>query len=94
MSGAFHNAHTIVGEGVIGNAPTMLRHYLLTAQVVLDANNHGNGMVWTKSASGTDLVWLNSASYNHGTVITFGPSGRKLVDLGASENGVLVAVGN
>ena len=50
----------------------------------------------TKSAKGKDLVTLTSTVRDDGTVITFSPNGKQLVELGAAsdDTGGLVHVYN
>ena len=61
--------------------------------VTLSTNDGGDGLVWTESAKGKDLVILNSAE-GHGTVTTFQPNGKELVDLTASDNDGMIKVTN
>ena len=62
--------------------------------ISLDANDNGDGLVWTQSAKGKELVKLTSTAAGKGTVTTYQPNGKELVALGASANGGLVDVLN
>ena len=62
--------------------------------VTLDANDGGDGLVFTQSAKGKDLVTLNSTPYGDGTVTTFQPNGKELVGLTADDSGGMINVYN
>ena len=62
--------------------------------VFLGANRVGDGVVSTRSAMGKTLVMLNSAPSHNGTVQTFQPNGKVLVDLSAGDEGGVVNVYN
>ena len=62
--------------------------------VFLGANRVGDGVVSTRSAVGKTLVMLNSAPDHKGTVQTFRPYGKVLVDLSAGDEGGAVNVYN
>ena len=55
--------------------------------VTLGANDGGNGVVYTESAKGTELVRLNSTVDGYGVVATYQPNGKELVDLSATDGG-------
>ena len=61
--------------------------------VILDANDAGDGFVWTKSAKGEYLIALNSTQMG-GTVRTYQRNGKRLVDLSTTENGGMIEVTN
>ena len=62
--------------------------------VSLGANRVGDGVVSTRTAEGKTLVMLNSAIGHKGTVQTFQPDGKVLVDLSAGDDGGVVNVYN
>ena len=62
--------------------------------VVLNANDDGNGLVYTRSAKGKQLVKLTATVDDKGMVATYQPNGKKLVGLVATDNGGLVNVRN
>ena len=52
--------------------------------VNLSANDDGNGLVYTMSANGNDLVMLTSTDNGNGAVTTYQSNGKELVELGAA----------
>ena len=62
--------------------------------ISLDANDSGDGLVFTKSAKGKQLVQLTSTAEGNGTVTTYQPNGKRLVALGATDTGGSIFVFN
>ena len=54
--------------------------------VTLGANDGGNGVVYTESAKGTELVRLNSTVDGYGVVATYQPNGKSLLSLSSAES--------
>ena len=62
--------------------------------VALGANDAGDGMVWTQSAKGKDMVKLTAtADGNGGMILVFNKTGEDIVSMGADDygNGVVGA---
>ena len=49
--------------------------------VGLGANDGGDGLVWTRSAEGKELVRLTATVGDEGPVMTYQPNGKELVKL-------------
>lgn len=62
--------------------------------VGLGADDRGNGLFQTRSATGKDLVILGATTHGQGTVSTFQSSGKELVMLGATVSGGSVWIFN
>ena len=61
--------------------------------VSLGANDGGNGLVYTQSAKGKELVSLG-ATDNGGRITTYQPNGKELVAIGTTDTGGIVQVFN
>ena len=55
--------------------------------VSLGSNDNGSGLVVTKSATGDELVVLNSSVSDEGTVNTYAPGRTNRVSMGATDDG-------
>ena len=62
--------------------------------VTLGVNDGGDGLVWTQSAKGKNLVELTSTVDGNGTVSTYQPNGKELVTLNSTDSGGVVQVSN
>ena len=55
--------------------------------VGLGANDGGDGLVWTRSAEGKELVRLTATVGDEGPVMTYQPNGKELVKLTSTVKG-------
>ncbi|MFL2541871.1 MAG: hypothetical protein ACJ0UT_07855 [Candidatus Latescibacterota bacterium] len=61
--------------------------------IPLGANDYGDGLVYTRSAKGKELVSL-SATDNGGAVTTYQSNGKMLVGIGTTDTGGMINVSN
>ena len=67
---------------------------VVTLGVSRRPHDNSNGFVRVSSARGRSLVTLSANADDEGTVTTYQPNGKELVEVGASDNGGLVEVYN
>lgn len=58
--------------------------------VGLSADDYSEGLVYTRSAKGKELVMLRATVDGSGAVLTYQPNRKELVALGRTENGGIV----
>ena len=85
--------------GIVTAHKVIARHILVKNDagdivVTLGVNDGGDGLVWTQSAKGKNLVELTSTVDGNGTVSTYQPNGKELVTLNSTDSGGVVQVSN
>ena len=87
------------GEKYSGFDTVVARHIAVVNDageivVSLGANDNSDGVVYTMSANGNDLVMLTSTDNGNGAVTTYQSNGKDLVNLTSTDNGGMVYVMN
>ena len=87
------------GEKYSGFDTVVARHIAVVNDageivVSLGANDNSDGVVYTMSANGNDLVMLTSTDNGNGAVTTYQSNGKDLVNLTSTDNGGMFYVMN